>query len=223
MHPTPPPTSRSSGSRSISDPQFDTARRLSSSRLLSVWSTLEDKYRRRIDEDDIVDLRSGGFYKDRGVLNDKAGKWEIGCFSDPKEAQNLGPDDDEDEIGGWASDSEFDHQFINPIALAPVCELDPEDAADLRAFLAAEHARKDSHGTDDDFISDEVEPNDNGLQLDADAEDSVLEVEAGSARLSPTESDDDLAGYDDTVGEGALLWEVSSELSNCSEPLQKVA
>ncbi|KAF8502535.1 hypothetical protein JB92DRAFT_2973267 [Gautieria morchelliformis] len=182
-----------------------------------------DKYTQRLDEDDIVDLHSGGFYKDRGVLNDKAGAWDIGCFADSKEAQNLAleEDDEEDEIGGSGSDSEFDHQF-NPVHIPPVRELDPEDTEDLRAFWAAEHAWKDLHGVDDDFSGDEAGLNDNGgddLQLDADVEESVLEVEAGSAHVPPTESDDNLAGYDDTVGGGALLWEVSSELSNCSEPL----
>jgi Centromere protein Scm3 len=187
---------------------------------LSVWSTLEDKYTRSLDEDDIVDLRSGGFYRDRGVLNDKAGTWDFGCFADPKEADLADEgDDEEDDIGGWGLNSELDHQF-SPVHIPPVRELDPEDAEDLRAFLAAEHTRKALNGVDDDSSGDEAGLNKGGDDYDhADTEESVLEVDAGSACLSPTESDDDLAGYDDTVGEGALLWEVSTELSNCSEPL----
>lgn len=215
---------------STSDPQLDTERRASSSRVLNVWSALEDKYALRLDEDDIVDLRSGDLVKDRGVLSSKDGTWDIGCFADPTAAQGnensaQEDDDDEDEIGVWGSDSELDHQF-NPVHVPPVRELDPEDAEDLRAFLAAEQARKPLRGIDD-FSEDESDldvTRDGNCDTDFDPnleiEGSIVEIEVGSApALPPTDSDDELAGYDDTVGEGALLWEVGTEMSNCSEPL----
>ena len=196
-----------------------------------MWSALEEKYARSLDEDDIVDLRIGGLVKDRGVLSRKTGMWDIGCFADPKEAQaqadaTQDDEDEDDEIGVWSSDAELDHRF-NPVNVPPVRELDPEDAKDLRAFLAAEEARKALHGVDDGVSEDEAEINHKGaydpnehFDAYAETEESILEVEAGSPlALSPTESDDELAGYDETVGEGAQLWEVSTELSNCSEPL----
>lgn len=225
-------TTPASQSESTSDPQLDTERRASSSRVLSVWSALEDKYTRSLDEDDIVDLRSGGLLKDRGVLSSTAGTWPIGCFADPKDPQSHGntaaeeedDEDGEDEIGGWGSDSELDHQF-NPVHVPPVHELDPEDAEDLRAFLAAEEVRKALHGVDDlseaeDDLDARFPNHDTEYDANVDTEESIVEIDATSAPpLPPTDSDDELAGFDETVGEGALLWEVGTDLSNCSEPL----
>jgi hypothetical protein len=222
-------TSFSGYSVSTPDPQLEIERRASSSRVLSVWSALEDKYARRLDEGDILDLRSGGLVKDRGVLSGKAGTWTIGCFADAEEGsgESAGPegedDDDEDEIGGWGSDSELDHQF-NPVHVPPVQELDPEDAEDLRAFLAAEEVRKAEQGIEEDVSEDEDLPDGDAYSEDprgGDTDGSVIEVEAESAlAMSDAESADELDGYDDTVGEGALLWEVGSDLiDNCSEPL----
>ncbi|KAJ3874637.1 hypothetical protein F5051DRAFT_455150 [Lentinula edodes] len=62
-------------------PDIPTLRSQSTSRLLSVWSTLADRYSLRVDQDDIVDIRTGQLVKDRGVVRGLNGKWDFGRFA----------------------------------------------------------------------------------------------------------------------------------------------
>ena len=217
-----PASNASSFSSCSVDPQLDAERRASSMRVLKVWSALESKYTRRIDEDDILDLRTHVLCKDRGVVG-KGATWTIGCFADAEDVggESAGPageeEDDGDEIGGWGVESELGHQF-KTIRVPPARELDPADAEDLRAFLAAEECRKIEQGVEEDLSEDE--PSD-GEGPHGETDGSVIEVEAESAlAMSEAESDDELDGYDETVGDGALLWEVGTHLDTSSESLR---
>ncbi|THU87768.1 hypothetical protein K435DRAFT_866967 [Dendrothele bispora CBS 962.96] len=78
---------------------FDQAREQSTRRMLDVWSQLAERYSRRIDEDDIVDLVTGKVIKDRGVLKNMETKWEFGRFADtfPVPESRVGSTTEEDE------------------------------------------------------------------------------------------------------------------------------
>ncbi|KAF8516830.1 hypothetical protein BU17DRAFT_92435 [Hysterangium stoloniferum] len=234
------------------DPQLDTERRASSARVLDVWFALEEKYARRLDEDDIVDLRSGALLMDRGVLSSTARNWNIGCFADNNgeegdEDDEDDEDDGDDEIGGWGSEADLDHQFA-ALCAVPTPELSPQDSEDLKEFLATEEARR----AEECGLDDEVEVTDGGEDADADAdedgakghndgvaeydmqdtisthddhttsevEESIVDVDAESAlEVSSDCSDDELAGFDDTVGEGALLWSPGSNIDEPEDPI----
>ncbi|KZT19474.1 hypothetical protein NEOLEDRAFT_1077683, partial [Neolentinus lepideus HHB14362 ss-1] len=84
---TPPPTRRTNrtatpaGSRD-SNFDFHLARKASAMRVWDVWSQLEERYTRRIDEDDIIDLRLNSVIKDRGILRGLSQQYDIGTFAE---------------------------------------------------------------------------------------------------------------------------------------------
>ncbi|KLO11472.1 hypothetical protein SCHPADRAFT_998878 [Schizopora paradoxa] len=78
-----PPTSRSS--------EDSVAESASARRVLDIWSSLADKYARGIDEDDIVDIRTGKIIQDSGFLSSSNTEWKFGCF------MNLSDEEDEEE------------------------------------------------------------------------------------------------------------------------------
>ena len=140
--------------------ELDAARRASSNKVLSVWSQLAAKYARRLDEDDIVDLRKEKIIKDNGVLRSTNHMYEIGCFAEQHEQEErdkppVPADDEPDEIDAFAetpdnlSHTDTDGEDIGlelmqqSKRLPPVRELDPDDAADLAEFLEAEELQKD--------------------------------------------------------------------------------
>ncbi|GJJ15584.1 hypothetical protein Clacol_009862 [Clathrus columnatus] len=223
-HPT---TSRFTPS-STPDPQLDSARREASHRILSFWSSLEQKYACPLDEDDIVDLRTVSVVKDRGVLNSTERSFEFGCFAEDYAktdgTENEGIEqEEEDELGGWGSDLELDQQF-SKVCVPVRMRLDPADADDLKEFLAAEEARRkarnaqlleDDNDEDDGWEEAEVlgdieGPEDSSAISNEDEPllDPNVRAES-SVMISSDESEDELAGYDATVGEGAILWEVA--------------
>ena len=182
----------------------------------NVWSALENKSTCRLDDNDRAEA-----VEDRGVLRGKARTRTVSRFADAEEVQreSAGPagedhdDNNGDEIGGCGSLSDLGYLFNIP----PKGKSDRRDAEDLKAFLAAEEVRKAKDGLSEDGLYD-AEGYVDGSHGETDG--SVIEVEAESAlAVSEEESDDELDGYDKTVGEGALLWEVGAHLDNCSEPL----
>ncbi|KAH8104544.1 hypothetical protein BXZ70DRAFT_594211 [Cristinia sonorae] len=185
--PQPPPTkrprlsstpARSSPSLSRSTPQnlalldeqgLHEARRASSQRVLSIWDSLAERYAKDLDEDDIVDLRTGLLLKDRGVMRAKP-KIPIGFFAgdDPEQDDAAGTeaetetteedaDTDVDPLDAFAPEHEEAGGFgLKAIVekVPPVQEMDPRDAEDLRAFLEAEKLRKErcgAEGEEEDF------------------------------------------------------------------------
>ncbi|KAJ3996469.1 hypothetical protein F5050DRAFT_1807733 [Lentinula boryana] len=171
------------------NPDIPTLRAQSTSRLLSVWSTLADRYSLRVDEDDIVDIRTGQVVKDRGVVRSLNGKWDFGRFSAAEDDDtNDQPEDDEDEGreteesgNGLDSFAYLDHERQAPtnpflslsnLASRATHAIDPtndeDDAADLRAFMEAERLRKEAQGTVDeldDVSSGRLEEEELGLEL----------------------------------------------------------
>lgn len=65
----------------------DQAKAESERRMLDVWDRLAERYSRRIDEDDVVDLVTGDVIEDRGVLR-SMDRWEVGRSPDEDEGND---------------------------------------------------------------------------------------------------------------------------------------
>ncbi|CAE7061495.1 unnamed protein product [Rhizoctonia solani] len=146
---------------------LDAARRRAAGRVMSLWESLAEKYARPIEDDDEIDILTGKICKDRGVLRSVSERgWKIGSFGEALEVEPLvlvsegetetgtseaddegegeddtegeGADDTEeggeDPLGGWSYD--WQYRVLPP----PRPELSPQDAEDLKEFLATEHA-----------------------------------------------------------------------------------
>ena len=152
----------SSPAKSTPEPPLDLQkeREASTLRLLDVWSQLADRYNRRLDEDDIVDIRTGQIVKDNGVIR-RSRKLEFGADSEPKnnkEDDGADAEEDEDELDLFAQEngeSNEVHSDMDGRRVPPVAPLDPRDAEDLRQFLEAERIRREACGSEpeDDFES----------------------------------------------------------------------
>ncbi|KIY46579.1 hypothetical protein FISHEDRAFT_60259 [Fistulina hepatica ATCC 64428] len=96
---SPTPSTSSSNQNTIWD-EVIKARQASVMRMLDVWGQLEARYSRRLDEDDIVDIRTGEVIQDRGVLQMSPRK-AFGSLPLHREGENLtnttGSADAEDE------------------------------------------------------------------------------------------------------------------------------
>ncbi|TFK52555.1 hypothetical protein OE88DRAFT_1807440 [Heliocybe sulcata] len=157
---TPPPTKRTNRTATPFDPNFDLheARKASATRVWDVWSQLEERYTRRIDEDDIIDLRTNSVIKDRGILRGLTQQYDIGTFAeaDANDAASEGGggqtegEDDVDEIDAFAPEADLS---VNAYEIPPPRELDPED---VEEFLEAERKRKELYGDEDEEASDSI-------------------------------------------------------------------
>ena len=149
----------SSTSRPQSPADVQMEREASKLRLLDVWSSLAERYIRRLDEDDIVDIISGEITQDRGFIRNSR-KVDFGAIAAPvagdvtvDEGTDEDDEDDEDvyeldELDAFAdTTSKTDNAQESDIGLsvrpAPqVSPLDLANAEDLRAFLEAEQRIK---------------------------------------------------------------------------------
>ncbi|THH11153.1 hypothetical protein EW145_g827 [Phellinidium pouzarii] len=183
-----PPAFSRVGTPLDSNEDLHSARRASSFKVLNVWSNLADKYARRLDEDDIVDLENETIIKDYGVLSSSDDMYEIGCFADQHELEDrqseeellIAADDEPDELDAFnevseSGDRDVDLKFSGqPKRLPPVRELDPADAADLAEFLEAEKTRKEKFGDlgeeEEDREEDENEDEERRVVGDEDEE-----------------------------------------------------
>jgi glucan-binding YG repeat protein len=132
-------------------------------RVLSVWDQLAERYNKRLDEDDIVDLYSGAIINDRGVLKSAGKDYNIGHFA-PDDGQDdqehdqadseQDQDDDVDELDTLPArdPSETDHSMASTSellrAVPPLSAA--TDADDLNEFLEAEKRRRELLGDQDD-------------------------------------------------------------------------
>ncbi|KAJ7288335.1 hypothetical protein C8J57DRAFT_1279892 [Mycena rebaudengoi] len=207
-------TPRASSSATPDD--FNTEREASALRMFDVWSQLAEKYTRRIDEDDIVDLVTGEIVKDRGVLS-AATPWKFGRFADLEGSTgtddddeddseqlygrpNLTDEDDVDELDAFAESGGTEEVWVVP----PVRKMDPADARDLEEFMEAEKRRKEECGDEDasedndDLASYNVqaEVRDAGDDVDEIREPQVLETPVSSLNADINESDDELGNWD---------------------------
>ena len=151
-----------------SEPEFDLhgARQESSRRVLDVWSQLAERYTRRLDQDDIIDLKSVSIVKDRGFLR-RSNHFALGCFAEGDDASVndassegvVDPDDDFDELDAFAIEADISDEMEKQLSrnIQPVQEMNPADAEDLREFLEAEKKRKESCGDESDLSSDDFD------------------------------------------------------------------
>ncbi|KAJ7929370.1 hypothetical protein B0H13DRAFT_947994 [Mycena leptocephala] len=188
-------------SSSATPDDINSEREASAMRMLDVWSGLAEKYSRRIDQDDIVDLVTGEIVKDRGVLSAET-PWKFGRFADDSVDESTGTDEDEDddidELDAFAGSTQVSpHGWTVP----PVRTMDPADAKDLEEFMEAERRRREECG-------DEEASEDDGGFEDAD-KDSRDAPEAVSipVRVELDDSDDELGNWG-IVDESNLVFPV---------------
>ncbi|KAF9049588.1 hypothetical protein BDZ89DRAFT_1057466 [Hymenopellis radicata] len=91
--------SRASSSSSLQDVTFDVEKERGDSvlRLLGTWAQLEERWTRRIDEDDVIDLRTLDVIENRGVLESMSKPREFGINKDSDAARDRASVDDEDD------------------------------------------------------------------------------------------------------------------------------
>ncbi|KAF8967050.1 hypothetical protein BDZ97DRAFT_1917003 [Flammula alnicola] len=138
-------------------------REASKLRLLEVWASLADRYTRRLDEDDLVDIHTGEITKDNGVLRNSR-KFTFGALDAPAagyttadEGSDSAEEDEEDEYDldeldafadtdadtcGSERDGKCELEAGGKV-VPPVTPLDPIDAEDLREFMDAERKRRE--------------------------------------------------------------------------------
>ena len=206
-------------------------------RLLDVWSSLAERYARRSDEDDIVDIRTGKITKDRGFFRNSR-KVDFGAIAAPATEDAIANDEDEenkydtDELDTFAdTTSEIDNTIQSEIGLRvrpvpPVTPLDLADAEDLRAFLEAEQRRKQLCGSEDEDSDSTSDTESRASEVEqesaADFEDSpndaveISEIYPGSPTLCvDSASGDELDNWD--IDESSVISPVLKEEDNDSD------
>jgi len=136
-------------------------------RVLDIWSALAERYNRRLDEDDVVDILTGKVIKDRGVLSEFPKPCNFGDLADKDDdpaintdpgsevADNLAEDeeDDDDEDGAEETDAFPSSDGLAAPQITRLAPLRPatssSDAEDLREFLKVEAIRRELDGGDD--------------------------------------------------------------------------
>ncbi|KAH0832077.1 hypothetical protein J3R83DRAFT_12985 [Lanmaoa asiatica] len=154
----------SMSNESTSSADFNSARRASTLRVLNVWTQLAERYNKRLDEDDILDLYSGAIIKDRGVLRGAPRDYHIGLFAQPEGDQDY-PDADQDQEDSEQDDDDNELNALPPSETttdddAPISKKEllrgvpplsaTTDAEDLREFLEAERKRRELTGNEED-------------------------------------------------------------------------
>ncbi|KAJ6585012.1 hypothetical protein B0H19DRAFT_1249916 [Mycena capillaripes] len=195
-------TSRPARASSSATPDdFNNERQASAMRMFDVWSQLAEKYSRRIDEDDIVDLATGEIVKDRGVLSAET-PWKFPRFADVDDAESTGTDEDDeddvDELDAFAGTGEVS---VHGWTVPPVREMDPADAKDLEEFMEAEKRRREECGEDEvsedggelDESQDAEEEDD--TKEDPDTTDFKFLPPPDSHRVEVDDSDDELDNW----------------------------
>ncbi|KAF8185035.1 hypothetical protein K438DRAFT_1974239 [Mycena galopus ATCC 62051] len=193
---------RASSSATPDDININAEREASAMRMFDVWSALAQKYSRRIDEDDIVDLVTGEIVKDRGVLSAES-SWKFGRFAEDSVDvdDSTGTDDDEeddvDELDAFARPVQ-----VSPRAVPPVRQVDPADAKDLEDFMEAERRRREECGEDEDEEEEEEEESeDDGHLEDAETTFNGREPTPAPPTSRPADSDDS----DDELGNWGVV------------------
>ncbi|KAK7048386.1 hypothetical protein R3P38DRAFT_1862162 [Favolaschia claudopus] len=184
-------------------------REASALRMLDVWSQLANKYVRRIDEDDLVDIVTGELVKDRGILEGEATR-EFPSLSYGDEASSAETEEDLesdfDELDAFrphaAETSTLRGWTVPPQA---VREVDPADARDLKEFMEAEKRRKEEC-SDEGSEENQDDENDVGANHDDVTDDTIAAWTPPPAPLTAemSESEDELNNWD-VVDESNLI------------------
>ncbi|CAE6398212.1 unnamed protein product [Rhizoctonia solani] len=209
---------------------LDAARRRAAGRVMSLWESLAEKYARPIEEDDEIDILTGKICRDRGVLRSGSERgWKIGSFGEALEVEPLvmisegetetgaseaddeeGEEDTEgegaegteeggeDPLGDWSYD--WQYRVLPP----PRPELSPQDAEDLKEFLAAENAIQENRRkcgkqpeTEDEdivYLGDSLHNIDGTLRDDETSDDefaSMAMTDSSTIRYMKYEDEDD--------------------------------
>jgi hypothetical protein len=83
------PRSSSSHPEHPSPATLHDARTASTARLLDTWSSLAERYNRRLDEDDIVDILTGEVIEDRGVLSGLPERYNFGDLANKGRVNDI--------------------------------------------------------------------------------------------------------------------------------------
>jgi len=131
-------------------------REASRARLLDTWSQLAERYSRPLDEDDIVDIRTGEIVRDNGFwrATRRFGFGEVLAseYQEETATGESGDEDGADELDAFAEE----HDYLEDVFLARGLQRPPlksshvefEYENDLKEFLKAEEQRKEKYGSD---------------------------------------------------------------------------
>ncbi|CAL1713093.1 unnamed protein product [Somion occarium] len=207
-----PSLSRSTptSSSSATNEELNDARRASALRVLNVWSQLEERYARGLDEDDIIDFQHDVIIKDKGVLKKKrrigfgsladSARFDVPSAGEDDEPTEEDDDDDVDEIDAFAPGIEVEEQLKLKLPrryMPPIGEVDPADKEDLQAFLEADRRMKEMGAFDEDSedgsVADVLQALADGLSSTSDIEDGYTSFEedlpaSEGASLPPSSS-----------------------------------
>ena len=141
------------------DDELTLRRKDSTLRVLSIWDSLEKRYARPLEQDDIVDLQTMRIVRDRGTLRSMPQRTfgTVHKHEHTNGAESSGgeeeddeqdPDDDEDELGRWEVD---DLEEVIRLRPQPK-QLTVHDKNDLEEFLYADEQRKAALGDPDEDL-----------------------------------------------------------------------
>lgn len=154
----------STSNESTSSADVNSARRASTLRVLNTWAQLAERYNKRLDEDDIIDLHRFVIIKDRGAVESAPREYDIGhftrldgeqdCADADQDQEDSEQDDDENELNTLPP-SETTTDDDAPISKKELLRGVPPlsattDAEDLREFLQAEKKRRQLAGDKED-------------------------------------------------------------------------
>ncbi|PPR01155.1 hypothetical protein CVT26_016056 [Gymnopilus dilepis] len=207
-----------SSSRSQIQDDVDKERQASTMRLLETWASLEQRYARPLDEDDIIDIQTGEIVRDNGFLRN-SGKRDFGSFaasvdggaaaddsSDVYEEEEDEYDDDEldlfADVNQEPAESESREQRIAEYlgGIRPPSSSFALD--DLQEFLEAERRRKQIYGSD---LDDDDEDDNTGYYSAEEARSDVV-ADSGSRSAYEEEGEEDEvveAGEEEAENESA--------------------
>ncbi|KIK47513.1 hypothetical protein CY34DRAFT_104486 [Suillus luteus UH-Slu-Lm8-n1] len=158
----------------------------STHRVLNVWAQLAERYNKRLDEDDIVDLYSGTIISDRGVL--KNGKdYDFGHFT-PDDSPDDQDQEQEQEPGEQDQDDDVDELDTLPIRRAPGTDGTMASTSELLRAVPPLSATTDADDLND-FL--EAEKRRRELLGDEDSEDDMSMEELAALRKALNESEED--------------------------------
>ncbi|KAG1745882.1 uncharacterized protein EDB91DRAFT_130012 [Suillus paluster] len=183
-------------------------------RVLNVWAQLAERYNKRLDEDDIVDLYSGAIISDRGVL--KNGKdYDFGHFA-PDASQDDQDQEQEQEDGAQDQDDDLDELDTLPVrrgsgtdgTMASTSELlravpplsATTDADDLDDFLEAEKRRRE-------LLGDEDGEDDMSMEELAALREALHESEEDEERLEIVEPEDAAVSEEEDSEDELSIWQ----------------
>ncbi|KAF8158280.1 hypothetical protein B0H34DRAFT_708140 [Crassisporium funariophilum] len=148
------------------------AREANTLRLLECWASLAERHSRPVDEDDIVNIRTGKITKDNGFISNSR-KLKFGAIAAPAVEEitdNEGSEEEEEDEYGQDELDAFGEASVETDDLEkatssepeaggqvvpPVIPFGPADAEDLRDFMEAERRRKELYGSEIDEEEDE--------------------------------------------------------------------